>query len=456
MQNVIAIFDVGKTNKKLVLFDENYTIIYEQNTQLAETTDEDNFPCEDLHALTEWIKNSFDAIITDGRFNIKAINFCAYGASFVYLDENENPVTHLYNYLKPFPQKLQQRFYKKYGGISAFTKESASPVLGSLNAGMQLYRLKHEKPKSFSTIKYALHLPQYLHYILTKNFATDITSIGCHTNLWNFNQHAYHQWINNESIEKYFAPILPSVSSIPFEYNNKKYLSGIGLHDSSAALIPYLHSFNEPFVLISTGTWCISLNPFNHSMLTDYELHQDCLCFLNYKGEPVKASRLFAGYEHEQQVKILSEYFRKPEDYFTTINYDAALLKKNQRKNITQPVSDKNAMVQQSLFKERDLKKFKTYEQAYHQLMSDIMQQQVHALKLVLQGTAVQKIFVDGGFSKNDVYMNLLAISFPEMEVYAATVSHASALGAALLMHEHWNENPIPGNLIAVKLFKPL
>ncbi len=54
---VIAIFDVGKTNKKLFLFDEQYNVVYEEKKQLNETTDEDGFPCEDVHQLTQWIPN---------------------------------------------------------------------------------------------------------------------------------------------------------------------------------------------------------------------------------------------------------------------------------------------------------------------------------------------------------------------------------------------------------------
>jgi hypothetical protein len=188
-------------------------------------------------------------------------------------------------------------------------------------------------------------------------------------------------------------------------------------------------------------------------MLTDYELHQDCLCYLNYKGQRVKASRLFAGNEHEQQTKRLAEHFNKPVEYYQTVKYDASISKKSQRNNTIHETNYAHAMVQQSLFKDRDLKKFQTYEQAYHQLMSDIMQQQVYSLKLVLQSSQVKKIFVDGGFSKNDVYMNLLAGSFPKMEVYAARVSHASSLGAALIMHEHWNKNPVPDNLVELKKY---
>ena len=49
-----------------------------------------------------------------------------------------------------------------YGGESQFSKQTASPVLGNLNSGMQLYRMKYEKPEKFKQINYALHLPQYL------------------------------------------------------------------------------------------------------------------------------------------------------------------------------------------------------------------------------------------------------------------------------------------------------
>ncbi|HCL83114.1 MAG TPA: carbohydrate kinase, partial [Chitinophagaceae bacterium] len=45
---VIAILDVGKTNKKLFLFDALYNIIWEDSRTLAETKDEDGYPCEDL------------------------------------------------------------------------------------------------------------------------------------------------------------------------------------------------------------------------------------------------------------------------------------------------------------------------------------------------------------------------------------------------------------------------
>ena len=46
---VLAIFDIGKTNKKIFLFNEQYKIVFEESVTMAETVDEDGFPCEDIN-----------------------------------------------------------------------------------------------------------------------------------------------------------------------------------------------------------------------------------------------------------------------------------------------------------------------------------------------------------------------------------------------------------------------
>ncbi len=409
---VIAIFDVGKTNKKLLLFNERYKVVHEEAVQLDEVMDEDGFACENIEALSKWITYKYAEFINNELYEVRAMNFTAYGASFVHIDDNQKVLTPLYNYLKPFPEKLRKQFYDQYGSESLISKQTASPVLGNLNSGMQLYRLKYEKPKIYAQIKYSLHLPQYLSYLISSREATDITSVGCHTQLWDFQKKKYHQWVYDEGIETKFAPIFPGDKIVEVAHNSDTAIVGIGLHDSSAALIPYLTTFSGPFILLSTGTWCISLNPFNHTPLTDLELHQDCLCYLSYTGAPVKASRLFAGFEHEQQIKRIAAHFDKDSNYFTTISYDEKIMQKLRPSIETADTSD-TGMVRPSLFPQRDISAYTSYEEAYHQLMDDIVTQQVRSTKLVLSGTSVKKIFVDGGFGKNPIYMHLACRSLP-------------------------------------------
>ncbi|HEV8508271.1 MAG TPA: FGGY family carbohydrate kinase [Chitinophagaceae bacterium] len=438
----ILIFDVGKTNKKALLFDEQYKLLHEESAQLEETVDEDGFPCEDVNALTNWVQQKFLEMVSIKDIDLKAVNFSAYGASFVHIDKMGKVIPPLYNYLKPFPEHIKRQFYDRYGGEDLVARETASPVLGSLNSGMQLYRLKYEKPEVYEKISYSLHLPQYLSFILTKTPATDISSVGCHTNLWDFTKNQYHDWVNKEELDNKFAPLYNG-DKITGNTNGEKneIPVGIGLHDSSAALIPYLSSFHEPFVLISTGTWCISLNPFNHAELTNEELKQDCLCYLSYEGKPVKASRLFAGYQHEQHIKRLAAYFHKAGDYYQGLEFDA-------RYAVSSDGSSSDVL------SNSDLCEFNDYEEAYHLLVRDIVMQQVKSTNLVLKGAPAKKIFVDGGFAKNRIYMTMLANSFRGLEIYAATISQASALGAGLAIHKNWNNDPLPADIITLKPFR--
>lgn len=79
--------------------------------------------------------------------------------------------------------------------------------------------------------------------------------------------------------------------------------------------------------------------------------------------------------------------------------------------------------------------------------MHDIITQQRVSTSLILN-RKVKRIFVDGGFSQNPLYMNMLTKAFPDMEIFAASMAQASALGSALAIHRCWNDKPIPHNLI--------
>lgn len=449
---VIAIFDVGKTNKKLFLFDENYQMVYEQSAKFIETEDEDGFPCDDLDKLRLSVFDSLRAAFAKKEFDIKAINFATYGASFVYIDEEGKPLTPLYNYLKPYDPALLKQFYDTYGGEQQFSMLTASPVLGNLNSGMQLYRMKYEKPGVYANIKYALHLPQYMSFLLTGQAVTDITSIGCHTNLWDFTKSDYHEWVAKEGIKEKLAPLTPSDAVLKPVFPGSNYNVGIGLHDSSSALIPYLVSFHEPFMLISTGTWCISMNPFNNTPLTAEELKSDCLAYLTYKGKPVKSSRLFAGNEHEQQTKRIAEHFNVDIDTYKTVGYNPEIIQKLKGRSDANLQSSNKEGLKESPFAQRDLSSFESYAEAYHQLILDLITLQKVSTELVMN-SAVKRLFVDGGFSKNPIYMNLLAAAFPHLEIFSASMAQATAVGAALAIHSEWNSKPLPTDIIELKYY---
>ncbi len=450
---MIAIFDIGKTNKKLSILDEQYRFIFETAVQIPEIKDDDGDPCEDLDALMTWIRSGFASVIANSEYNISALNFSSYGASLVGVNGAGLPATHLYNYLKPFPETLKTQFYNDYGGEQKVALETASPILGNLNSGMQLYLLLKSKPEIYADIQYALHLPQFFSFLFTKKFYSDMTSIGCHTHLWDFRKNEYHKWVTREGIEKILAPVIAGNKTFGIEVSGRKIKTGPGLHDSSSALIPYLTCFQNPFLLISTGTWCISLNPFNQHPLTPEELRQDCLSYLTHEGQAVKASRLFAGHWHDVQTKRLASFFNVTADFYKSVSWTPEKFSALDLNEQLEHISNAFINTGKIQFGNTALDQYPDYESAYYDLMKEIICLQVYSTNLILANTGVGQIFVDGGFGSNMLYMHMLALMYPDLKVYAASVLQASSIGAAMILHHQWNPDPVPADIVKLKLY---
>lgn len=421
---VIAVFDIGKTNKKVFLWSTTFEIVFEKQQTFDEIVDEDCFACEDVGALQQWIVSTFAELCQLPEFEIIGLNFSAYGASFVYVDRVGEPVAPLYNYLKPVSKALP---YAEFGGEDEFARKTASPILGNLNSGLQVYESTFRPfwPEVFK----AVHFPNYLASLFTGRLVSEITSIGCHTALWDFDLSQYHPWV--ATIQDRLAPI-STEAYLPIDGINY----GLGLHDSSAALVPYLRSISDEFVLLSTGTWCIAMHPFNESPLSAEELAQDVLCYLQPNGKPVKASRLFGGHFHEEQVARMEAHFGGS---YQDLRFSERVFS----------LFSRSSSVFDCAFASRDLHDFPDLASAYDQFMVDLVGQQLRSLDLLLKDAPVKQLLVDGGFSKNEWYMRLLADALPEVEVYAAEVAQASALGAALMVYE----GETPKDLIQLKRF---
>lgn len=422
MKAVTAVFDIGKTNKKFFLFDEDFREVYREYTTFREITDEDGYPTEDLHALQSWLREVFDRILEAEEYNVRAINFSSYGASFVHLDRDGEVLTPLYNYTKPLDPALSEEFYAKYGPEDSFARRTGSPAAGLLNSGLQLYWLKHRRPEVFARLKYSLHLPQYLSYVFTGIPVSEYTGIGCHTALWDYTAQDYHPWVYAEELHRILPPIVSTETSINMNYNGRRIKIGVGIHDSSAALLPYVRSQKKPFVLVSTGTWSISLNPFTENALTQADLDRNCLNYMRIDGRPVKAARLFLGKEYQTQVDRLAAHYGLPDDWHHSVRFDSA-------------VYDRIMADFEPRFHWEELTGIPCpaairlpdgdHLSAYHHLLIELVNLQVADIHTAAGTTRLEKIFIDGGFSDNDVYINCSPITFASWKCVPPTLPSA-------------------------------
>lgn len=428
-EKVVAIFDIGKTNKKILLFNYDLKLISETEEKFAQIKDDDGFECDDIELIEKWIRKSALELVNSETYELTAINFATYGATLVYLDAQGKRLTPLYNYLKPIDENIPEDLYKKHGGKDEFCRRTASPALGMLNSGLQALWLKTEKPEIFCKIKHILHFPQYLSFLLTGKDYSEHTSIGCHTALWDFDNMDYHPWVEEEGLKVPEPVAVDTLNEIIL--NGKKIKVGIGIHDSSASLAPYFAANPDSFLLVSTGTWCINMNPFNQETLTAKQLSMNCLCYMSITKQPVKASRLFLGHMHDTAVKKMSAYFKIHENSFSLIKPDLRLLNKLRIKFENDKIFLNESNQSWELKEDADLFAFDNFIEGYHQLMIELSNLAIDSINLVIpENDDTQNIFITGGFSKNLLFLKMIASSFPDKKVFVSEVTNATALGA--------------------------
>jgi sugar (pentulose or hexulose) kinase len=433
-EKVIGIFDVGKTNKKLLLFDYNLRLVLEQEIRFPEKHDDDGFECDNIELIENWIIESITRLIHSEKYDLTALNFATYGATIVYLDAEGGRLTPVYNYLKPIDERIPERLYRRYGGQDEFCRRTASPALGMLNSGIQILWLKSVKSDIFSKVRYILHFPQYLSYLITGKICSEHTSIGCHTGMWDFDNMKYHPWISDHCLELPQPIPVDTVSEVTID--GKTIKVGIGIHDSSSSLAPYFTGNRGKFLLISTGTWCINMNPFNPEKLSVEQLDMDCLCYMSITQQPVKSSRLFLGNMHETAVRMLNEHFRTTDDFYKNVKFDQDLLTMLNKRY----TGDKRAFFssgpESREFKDRiDLFDFKSFDEGYHQLMIELCDLTSEAIRLILpEKDDIENVYITGGFAKNKIFLKLIAKSFPSKKVFTSVINNATALGAALVI----------------------
>ena len=77
-----------------------------------------------------------------------------------------------------------------------------------------------------------------------------------------------------------------------------------------------------------------------------------------------------------------------------------------------------------------DLSWFDNFEEAYHHLIKELVDLQVKKIWLVLNGENVKKVFLDGGFVENSIFINILAAKLPDFKIIPSEMPLGSAIGA--------------------------
>ncbi|WGT49543.1 FGGY-family carbohydrate kinase [Thioclava nitratireducens] len=295
----IAVIDVGKTNAKLALVDaeslEEIAIVTRPNRVLPGPP----WPHFDLEGHWAFFLEHLSAF--HAEHGVDAISVTTHGASAVLLDDECQLAVPMLDYEHDGPEAVAA----EYDRLRPDFAQTGSPRLPvGLNLGAQLHWQFSTWPDLHDRVAHIVTYPQYWGLLLTGNLATDVTSLGCHTDLWSPWERRFSELPQRLGIaEKIAPPQQPGrvLGTLRDELAERTGIAPktpvmVGIHDSNASLLPYLGS-EEPFSVVSTGTWVIAMAIGADRKTLDPA--RDTLINVNAQGAPVPSARFMGGREYE-------------------------------------------------------------------------------------------------------------------------------------------------------------
>jgi sugar (pentulose or hexulose) kinase len=296
----IAVLDIGKTNAKVVVLDAatgaEIAAAKMANTALKSGL----YPHYDVEALWSFTLDAFRRFAKEPGFD--AISITTHGASAALLGPDGKLAMPVLDYEHEYPQDIRDA----YTALRPSFGETFSPRQSmGLNVGAQLHYQKTAFPAEFARVTTILTYPQYWAARLTGVAANEVTSLGCHTDLWNPKRGEYSSLIDTLGIRDLMAPIRSAFDALGSAL--PQIASGIGLsadipvycgiHDSNASLLPHLVTREAPFAVVSTGTWVINFGVGGD--LDRLDPSRDALANVDAYGRAVPSSRFMGGREFE-------------------------------------------------------------------------------------------------------------------------------------------------------------
>ncbi len=285
------ILDIGKTHSKLTLWDENAALVAREmraNASIGEALDTDG--------LELWLAETLSVFAKQAH--VSAIMTVGHGATAAIIKDGRLACP-----VRDYETAIPDNVRAAYNGLrDPFTKTGSPALPMGLNLGAQLYA-----QRSFLAGSTVLLWPQYWSLRLSGVASSEVTSLGCHTDLWNPIAAKPSQLC--ERIGAKFPPLRRAgdvLGDIKPEWADRTGLPKdtkihCGIHDSNAALIAargFPEIAEREATILSTGTWFIAMRSAKVAIdLTALPEARDCLVNVDAFGQPVPSARFMGGRE---------------------------------------------------------------------------------------------------------------------------------------------------------------
>jgi len=301
MTPLVAVIDVGKSNAKLSLVDARSVQMVWSVKRANLTVVASDLRQLDIVAIECWL---LDALASAPyKDQVAAIVPIAHGAAAVLVDER-GEILAAPDYEDPNFGPVDEDYERDRDAF----EDTYSPSLPlGLNLGRQWQFLERERPHLFARAVYALLYPQYWAWRFSGVMASEVTSLGCHSDLWRPREKTFSHLAHVRRWERLLPALRCGEDTLGTITERVAQTTGLnpacrvscGLHDSNASFLQHVLGGGRkgPFCVISSGTWTVTMA--YHADLTRLHAERDMLANIDAFSSPVCTARFMGGREYD-------------------------------------------------------------------------------------------------------------------------------------------------------------
>jgi sugar (pentulose or hexulose) kinase len=301
-----VVLDVGKTLTKLSLWGASGEVLARESRP-NQRIDAGRYAALDAEGVEAWVAQVLTDFARQGQ--IARIVPVGHGAGFAVLRGGALACLPP-DYEEPPPQAIAQAYEQERDEFAL----TGSPRLpNGLNLGAQLAWMEALHPGLLGEGAVIVPWPQYWAWVFSGVAASEVTSLGCHSDLWRPLEGRASGLAQARGWASRMAPLRRAgevLGTLRPAWAERTGLSPetqvhVGLHDSNAALIAargFPEIADHESTVLSTGTWFVGMRSPAPGAAVDIgglAEGRDCLVNVDAYGVPIPSARFMGGREVE-------------------------------------------------------------------------------------------------------------------------------------------------------------
>jgi len=322
--DLTLVIDIGKSNAKCLFMDAAGAVQAQYSRPNASVRSSLGYPALDIAGLAAWLQNTVRQAPL--RSQVRRVIASTHGAALVALAEPGHDAsapgaagaTSLGLAWDPIDYEFEGVQPRGVAALAAHAslapfRQTLSPDLpAGLNAGRQLDWMQNTHPAAWRRTRCLLPYPQYWAWLLSGVACSEVSSLGCHTHLWQPETAQFSDWAVVRGWAALFAPLRPAwavLGPVRAQIASSWGLPSdcivhVGVHDSNACLARYLApgtaaapgmAPDQPLTIVSSGTWTVLMAPGAQAHALD--AGKDMLGNVSVRGAVTPTARFMGGRE---------------------------------------------------------------------------------------------------------------------------------------------------------------